>query len=142
AHRKFRFDARFRAILGGTRRSIEKAIENGFPSLPTGCVIQLDRESERAILENVRAALGTGRRGLIEDLVELARESGGGDSVTLARFLVEAGFELADIYDEGSASGAWTWTRLRREAGLEARPARPSDAAFERAFARMLHIDD
>ncbi|MDQ3034815.1 MAG: hypothetical protein M3Y87_20565 [Myxococcota bacterium] len=37
-------------------------IERGFPSLPSGCVIQLDRVSQQAVLENVDHALGLGKR--------------------------------------------------------------------------------
>ena len=40
--RNFRFDQRFRAITGGTRASLTRDIEEGFPRLPAGCVIRLD----------------------------------------------------------------------------------------------------
>ena len=41
AHRKFRFDRRFRALIGGSRAGLRKAIEHGFPHLPAGCEISL-----------------------------------------------------------------------------------------------------
>ena len=41
-YRNFRFDQRFRAITGGTRASLTRDIEEGFPRLPAGCVIRLD----------------------------------------------------------------------------------------------------
>jgi len=36
-HAKFRFDRRFRAILGGTRKQILREVQQGFPRLPPGC---------------------------------------------------------------------------------------------------------
>jgi superfamily II DNA or RNA helicase/HKD family nuclease len=135
AHRRFRFDLRYRAIVGGTRRGIQKEIERGFPSLPSGCVIQLDRQSERAVLENIEHALGLGRRALVEDLRDLRRD------VDLATFLRETGTDLEDLYASGSEP--WTFTRLRREAGLE--PSRrdgDADLQVERAMSRLLHVDD
>ncbi|MDQ3034817.1 MAG: DUF3427 domain-containing protein [Myxococcota bacterium] len=135
AHRRFRFDLRYRAIVGGTRRSVKSEIERGFPSLPSGCVIQLDRMSQAAVLENVDHALGLGKRALVEDLKEL------GD-VDLATFLRETGAELEDLYGPGAPP--WTFTRMRREAGFEpsAEEESPEDLQVARAFSRMLHIDD
>lgn len=132
ANRKFRFDLRYRAIVGGTRRGIKNEIERGFPSLPSGCVIQLDRQSERAVLENIDHALGLGKRALVEDLKEMPRET------DLATFLRETETDPDDLYAPG-----WSWTRLRREAGFEASVADEGlDPQVERAFSRMLHIDD
>ncbi len=34
--REFRFDRRYRALLGGTRRDVEQAVQLGFPFLPAG----------------------------------------------------------------------------------------------------------
>lgn len=134
AHRKFRFDARFRAIVGGTRRSVQHEIERGFPSLPSGCFIQLDRQSRDAVLQNIQDALGIGRRGLIEDLQQLNRERG---AIDLPSFLDETGTDLEDLY-----SGGWSWTKLRREAGLDRRAPSEEEQQIERAFSRLLHIDD
>ncbi|MBI2375535.1 MAG: DEAD/DEAH box helicase family protein [Deltaproteobacteria bacterium] len=72
ANRKFRFVDRFRAIVGGTRAAVARAVDDAFPHLPAGCEIKLDRESQRAVLENVRANLGTSTRDLVEDLKRLA----------------------------------------------------------------------
>ena len=69
-----RFDRRFRALIGGTRASVKRAIVEGFPHLPSGCEISVDRESQRLVLESVRNALPTTTRGLAEitaDPVEL-----------------------------------------------------------------------
>src|SRR5262249_49350106 len=66
AHRHFRFDLRYRAIVGGTRRSVERVIEEGFPSLPSGCTIKLDRQAQQSVLTNIRHQIGSGVRSLLE----------------------------------------------------------------------------
>jgi superfamily II DNA or RNA helicase/HKD family nuclease len=137
ANRRFRFDLRYRAIVGGTRRGVEKEIERGFPSLPSGCVIQLDRIAQRAVLANVQEALGLGPRALVEDLRDL------GD-VGLARFLDETGVDLEDVYGSARVRVPWTFTRMRSEAGFLRRAVTVDDLDVQvgRALARMLHIDD
>ena len=46
-HRKeFRFDAKLRALTGQTRRGLEREIERGFPFLPSGCQIVMDRKRD------------------------------------------------------------------------------------------------
>lgn len=132
AHRKFRFDRQFRAILGGTRRGVLRAVEEDFPHLPAGCALKLDRHAKDAVLSNLRQALQLGYRALVEDLQGLGRE------VSLAEFLHEAGLELEDVY----ARRGHCWTRLRREAGLKTPAAGPAEDAFARGLARLLHVDD
>jgi len=131
AHRKFRFDIRFRALLGGTRKSIQRDIDEGFPRLPSGCSIQLDRMATETVLENIRQAIGHGRSHLVEDLRALGPET------SLQRFLHEGGYDLEDVYDtRGSFSS------LRRQAGFETHTATKADEVIERAFDRILHLDD
>ena len=57
-HRKeFRFDRRFRALLGGSRKDLDKQIEGGFPFLPAGCHMELDRVAKELVLDNIREAI-------------------------------------------------------------------------------------
>jgi len=57
AHRNFRFDLRYRALLGGTRDQLKQQIESGFPFLPAGCSLKLDRVSSERVLANLRESL-------------------------------------------------------------------------------------
>lgn len=134
AHRRFRFDLRYRAIVGGTRRGVQREVEAGFPSLPSGCVIELDRQSQESVLENIQQALRLGKRALVEDLKHLGRD------VDLATFLEETGTEPEELYASGT--DPWTYARIRREAGLSLEAHANDDLQLERAFSRLLHIDD
>lgn len=130
ARREFRFDERFRALTGAaTRRDVERAIEQGFPHLPGGCEITLDRETQRAVLENVRAHLGSNRSDLLKDLRAM------GD-VRLPEFLSQAVLTPEELYRANDARR--TLTNLRRE--LNGEPV--SDSVPARAASRLLHLDD
>ncbi len=57
-HRKeFRFDAKLRALTGHTRRGLEREIERGFPFLPAGCQIVMERQAQSIVLDNIRAQI-------------------------------------------------------------------------------------
>ncbi len=131
-HANFRFDLRWRALTGVSRRAVREAVEQDFPTLPSGCHIQLDRVAKNIVLDNLRAALPTSRKGLVAELRQL------GD-VSLAGFLRETGLEVEDVYRSGSLGG---WTGLRRLAGVETSAPGPDDRELGRAIGRMLHLDD
>ncbi len=131
ARREFRFDERFRALTGlSTRREVERAIEAGFPHLPAGCEIRLDRQAQKAVLENVRAHLGSRRAELLADLKGL------GD-VRLPVFLEQTGLTPEELYREDASRAL---TNLKRE--LRLRPGDQLDLEPVRALGRMLHVDD
>ena len=142
ANRRFRFDLRFRALLGGHRSDVIRHIEEGFPRLPSGCAIQLDRVASKIVLDNVKASLGSSFAGLVAELRAMAdgRRHAGRDpaTITLADFLRDAALELDDLYK----SAGWTWSRLRREACLPTAPEGPDEALVARAIPRLLHLDD
>jgi superfamily II DNA or RNA helicase/HKD family nuclease len=134
-HRKeFRFDRRFRALLGGSRRDLETQIADGFPFLPAGCHIELDRVATKLILENIRAAVPSRWPEKVEELRLVAR---GDNTITLQRFLDETGLEPEDVY-----ANRRTFSDLREAAGLSVKPAGPHEELLRQACARMLHIDD
>src|SRR6218665_405610 len=130
-HSRFRFDTRFRALTGASRRELERQVEQGFPYLPSGCHLSLDRMATKLVLNNVRQALNVGWRGLVAELRGLG-------NIGLASFLRETGIELEDLY-RGNKRG---WAGLRRDAGLANSEAGPNDAKLAGAIGRLLHMDD
>ena len=56
-HREYNFEQRFQALLSRTRRSVLKEIENGFPSVPKGCSIILEKQAQEIILAHIRASI-------------------------------------------------------------------------------------
>ncbi len=131
-HANFRFDTRYRALTGTSRRTLIAEAEQGFPTLPAGCHIELDRVAQRIVLANLRSALRLGAAALTAELTQL------GD-VPLATFLAETGTEPEDLYRSPALGG---WTGLRRRAQLDDSPAGRYDAELSSAFGRLLHLDD
>jgi superfamily II DNA or RNA helicase len=133
-HRQFRFDRRLVALVDRRRGSLERQIEDGFPFLPSGCHVELDRQSEEIVLDNLRdAARLTQWRTLVDDLRQLPE-------ATLEEFLAETNRAPVDVYRRQD----YSWTRLQREAGrpLPAARATEEERQLLRALRRMLHIDD
>lgn len=132
-HRKeFRFDVRYRALTGATRRGLERDIERGFPFLPSGCQIVLDKQAQATVLANIRAQI-TGRW---SQVVAELRSYGDQD---LPTFLHESGLELSDIV---KAQGNKSWTRLRRDAGLSTRVGSVLEDRLLKRVRAFAHVDD
>lgn len=138
ANRHFRFDLRYRALTGGTRREIEEQVTSGFPYLPAGCAIQLDREASGIVLENLKQSIGSNFQSFVAELKSMPAP------VALQQFLHDAAIEPEDLY----RSHGWSWTRLKRKAGHEAAAGEIADSAGNdeqvllNAIGRLIHIDD
>ena len=130
-HAEFRFDLRYRALTGASRRGLVREVEQGFPTLPAGCHIELDPVAAEVVLRNVASALRIDWRGLVSELRRL------GD-IPLEAFIEETGVDVDDIYRRRRGG----WAGLRRLAGFDARPLGADDEKLAGAIGRMLHIDD
>jgi superfamily II DNA or RNA helicase len=131
-HRKeFRFDLRYRALLGGSRADLERQINRDFPFLPAGCHMELDRVARKVVLDSIKSAIPSNFPQRVAELRSI------GD-ISLAEFLDQSGLELTDIY-----AGSRTWSDLRRAAGfLPPAPETTYRTTFSRALGRLLHTDD
>lgn len=134
AHREYRYDVRYQALLGGTRHQVRRAVEEDFPLLPPGCALKLDRLAKDKVLRNIRDAVGGARARLADDLRRL------GTHTRLGRFLRDAGVDLEEIYAK-PASGH-SFTELRRLAGFGSRDVAGVDDGLLNAVGRLLHVND
>jgi len=136
-NRKFRYDRRFQSLTGTPRSRLEDAVEAGFPFLPSGCSIQLDKIASSVVLDNIRANVPNRVSDLVREIREyLPNESPLGGS--LHRFLEATGRELSDIYGNREHS----WTSLLRRSG---RPMGKSGVHEEHLLKRVsaiIHVDD
>ena len=57
AHRNFRFDLRYRALLTDPSLSITEQVEHGFTHLPAGCTILMEKVARQHVLENIRQSI-------------------------------------------------------------------------------------
>ena len=125
ANQSFRFDLRFRAMLGGgTRAETGNSVEDGFPRLPSGCSIQLEEAAQAVVLQNIRQQLSRWKH-LADDLTE---------DWPLATFLKRAELELEELYQNGKC-----FSLLRLHCGyLKDLP----ETGITRALPRILYVDD
>jgi len=128
--REFRFDVRYRALVGGSRRDLERQVEAGFPFLPSGCQMVLDEQAQGLILDNIRGQLTNRWASIVAELRGL------GDR-TLDGFLEASGVDLADVLRDGRS-----WTRLRREAGLPTAPGASNERRLLGRVRSVAHVDD
>jgi superfamily II DNA or RNA helicase len=132
AHAEYRFDIRYRALIGGTRQQIAQQIEAGFPLMPPGCAIRLDEIAQRIVLDNVRSQIRTTRRAIVDDLRGMPA------ATTLAAFLEASAFDLPDIY----SSRGVTFASTRRAAGHVRSAPTAAEGEMGRTLATLLHVDD
>ncbi len=129
--REYRYDVRYRALLGGTRHQVRRAVEADFPLLPPGCALKLDRIAKETVLRNLSDAVQNARRRLADDLRALGPES------RLRSFMDDAGVELEEIYARPGSGHCFT--ELRRRAGFEQSVV---DDSLLSAIGRLIHVDD
>ena len=132
--REFRFDRRFRALLGVSRPRLREAIETGFPFLPAGSHMELDSVSSAQVLRSLRDAIPSRWSDKVRELRDIFLERG---SVSLGGYLEATGLDLEDVYTDSRG-----WSDLCQAAGLPIEPPGPHEVALRRAVGRMLHVDD
>ena len=135
AHAEYRFDVRFRAMVGGTRRQVERAARDRLPAHaarvrdPARRDRSGDRAGEPAVEHPEHSA-----RALIDDLRGCPHRR------RLPQFLEVSSFDLPDVY---SQPGKRNDLHLRAASGwAPARRAGPGEAEYAKALGRMLHVDD
>ncbi len=133
AHQNFSFESRFRALLGQTTKRVDEEIEQGFPHLPAGCVVALERYATRYILDNIRQATTQNRRQLVRRIASYSDETG--REISLAAFLEYHRLGLDDVYRRG------TWSQLLAQAGLRPMFSEPDEARLAKGLRRVAHIN-
>lgn len=131
---EFRFDRRFRALLGGSRRELEEQVEAGFPFLPAGCHMELDRVATEIVLASIRNAIPSQWKAKVDELKLLAS---GAAKCSLPRYLEATGLGLEDVYANDKS-----WSDMCADAGLAVHPPGIHEERFRRACGRLLHVDD
>lgn len=132
--REFRYDQRFRALLGGSRKQVIEQIESGFPYLPAGCHMELDRVASEIVLASVKNSVPSMWREKVTALQQLAAS---GVAPSLADYLEDTGLELVDIYASNRS-----WSDLLEAAGCQLQPSGSEEKTLRRAVGRLLHVDD
>jgi len=134
AHKKYRFDVRFRAMLDDPTRNLLNEVEGGFAHLPSGCTIQLERVAKQRILDNITQAVRQSRNALVDEVKESANILG--RAPTLAEFLEQHRLALDDIYRRDVS-----WSRLCTQAGVRAPWTDPDEDLLTAGLRRIQHVN-
>ena len=127
---EFRYENRFKALVGGSRKELEQNVKDGFPFLPAGCQINLDSHSQAEILNSLKNAIPSQWLKMVAELKSL------GD-MSLMSFLNHSGLSLQDVYSNGKS-----FTALRRAAGFDNSADAEDESTMLRGVCRLNHIDD
>ncbi len=132
--REFRFASRFRALSTEPTGKLDREIENGFPHLPAGCSIQLERVAQQSVLDNVKQSLQLRRPQMLIDLRDLARHLGRPPVIR------EALEYLDTTLDELLKRGLWS--RLLADSGQSITVESSDEVQLANGIRRLVHIDD
>ena len=131
-HRKeFNFSRKFAALTGVHGKQLQKAVAEGFPFLPSGCQVRLDRQAQEVVLENLKSQISNRWTQIVAQLRTTKDDS-------LEAFLETSGLELSDILRRGSHS----WTKLRHDANLPTPPGSELEDRLLKRVRAFAHVDD
>ena len=134
ANKNFNFEGRFRSLLGPSAKSITDEVESGFPHLPAGCDIRLEKQAQKYILNNVKHNIHNARKSqLVQRIKNFKNETG--LKLTLANFLKHHSLALDSIYRKSS------WSRLLVEADLHKDFADPDEKQLTKGLRRIAHMN-
>jgi hypothetical protein len=134
AHRaEYRVDKKYEALAGKSRAEIIDNLIKGFPFLPSGNAIQLDKLSQEHILDLIK-------RQVKPNWANLILEVKSSKLTNLKDYLSSSGRDLFEIYRAGDRDK--NWSAILREAGLLDTQLTKIDKALLRKIHRLLHLDD
>lgn len=135
-HRQFRFADRFRELTRNVDERIDRQIEAGFPWLPSGCLIKLDRVATERVLANIRETVRMRRPRVVAELRMLRQRSPG--RPTLRQMLDHLHLDrLDDLLRHGLPCRL-----LERAGGEGCRDVEPYEKSLERGIRALAAVDD
>jgi superfamily II DNA or RNA helicase/HKD family nuclease len=132
ANRNYNFREKFMAMVSRNSRGLEKEITEGFPDMPKGCYIQLERRAQEIILDNIKQAVRL-KSQLKDRVTTFTKDSG--KPLTLENFIEYYQMDLKEIYSKTSFS------RLKANSGLISDFHDDLELLMRKAFLKLCSID-
>ncbi len=134
--RRFRYADRFRALSARPEKRVDHQIEQGFPWLPSGCLIHLDRLASQRVLDNIRALINRQRPQIVRELKSCFQQDI--DAVSLPEML-----DCLHMDDAEDLLRKDLPSRLRADCGGESTGALgPYVSSLKRGLQRLVRCDD
>lgn len=134
SHKRYRFEEKFRALMDNTHKNVIAEIEQGFLHMPRGSFIQLERQAQSYVLENVRQSLETAR-GMVDRIRTFTEDTG--LEATLTNFATHYNLSMRDFYRKRIKSFA----RLRVTAGIDGHWSEPDEEKITEALKKIAAIN-
>ena len=133
---EYDFAHKFRALIGRTRQSVQKEIEQDFPHLPLGCSVLLESQARQEILDNIRRATTLRRPQMLQRIRQFGHEST--KPLSFGNFLAFNQLEPAALYKYTIGGQPIGWNRLCAEAGVRPDFTEPHEKELTRCIATRL----
>ncbi len=133
AHKKYNFEDKFSALLSNTNKSVKKEIKDGFISLPKGCYVQLEKQAQKYILDNINNSFGN-KTAIINRISTFEDDTG--ITLTLSNFLDHYNLGYSAIYGT-----KLSFARLCVLAKAKADFDEPLEEIVSKSLARICDID-
>jgi superfamily II DNA or RNA helicase/HKD family nuclease len=130
SRREFRFDLRFTSLLPGKRKDLISEVETGFPHLPSGCHIQLERQAREEILKNIKDTYRNPEFRIREAFLKWSE----GPPPTFSQFILETGENPIDLLLKRS------WSEWKKIGGFDVETANLPICPDLRALARLSEV--
>ncbi len=124
-------------LLPHTRKPIKDEVESGFSSVPKGCYIQLEKQAQEYILDNISDAIGT--KTWIETKLQILKE-GGRTSVSLKEFLELYNLDIKSIYKKTN-NNPRSFSKFLANTGFIPKFDEPDEKLMCSGFSRICSID-
>lgn len=115
ANRKYDFVSKFSALLPDLSKDPKKEIENGFPSLPPGCFVQLEKVAQNHVLNSIQNAI-VSRKQIQQQMKSFEADTG--LPLNLKNFLERTKLEPSMLYKQKLGKMRAGFYDLACDAGL------------------------
>lgn len=133
ANNKYNFESKFALLLDNTNHSVKEEIDKGFPYLPRGCYMQLEKKAKEYILENIKESIGN-KNSLIQKMAYFEKDTG--RELNLTNFVNYYGLEISKIYSTGHS-----FSRLCVEAGVKEDFEEEMEEVVTKSLKRFAYMD-
>ena len=132
AHEKYDYEGKYRALLGTSHYSVKQEVEKGFPHLPSGCIIQLEKVAKDYILKNIEKSYTQNISGLLSRIKSFQEDTG--LVLNLQNFIEHYKISLNYLYSKKSS-----WSRLLVKAGMKNDFNEPDEKQLTTGMCRLVY---
>ena len=133
SNRHFKYSDKLAAMIGNNIESVESSITKGFPVVPVGCSITLEKVAAEHVLKNIKQNKNS-RKELVDRIKNFTEQTG--QELTLKNFLNYYNMDISEIY-----KNKVTFYRLKKEAGLIDYEETENDVSIINRLNNLFFID-